>query len=636
MKASVFTHELSKTSAVFGRKHDVSVVFQGDGAATNGSTIILPALNLNADVSEEQAAIMRGYVDHEAGHVRHTDFSVLANHAEELKANKLLHSCANALEDIWLEQRVRSEYPGSEANIKATADAVNREFLEHVKPEDERLRDPVWVGPVAATWIGRQTYVPETTKQCIDMLDDELRQQVSDMVERVSECKNSWDVLELAREFESAMRKGKAEREEEKAGEKHAGKDEGDDADSEMGDSGRGDEGDAPEGDSGGSGTSVEADDADDTGDSAADGAKSSDDGVEEGDQVYDKFDLSEGVKRGMSEVPELVANGHDDYRAFSTAHDKWHHRLDARNKYGRSNKNNLGHYLLGQGSADTYTRVLGSMSGTINSMRRKMERALIAKQTRDWDIGREEGRLDTRRLTSAVAGRTNVFKVRTPRAEMDTALMVLIDLSGSMYRNNKIQTARQVAIAVAESIDRAGVTYEVLGFCNATQPEGGYTDEHRSSVGDYARVEPLDMLIFKAFHERLYEAKGAMAQIVDACDGNNTDGEAVELAYERLMQRPEKRKVFLVLSDGYPQAAGDSSKLHRHLRSVVAGIEREKRADLVGIGIQSSAVERFYSKHVVVNDVSDLSGVVMDQLAKLLLGERFVVDNSKLIKHAV
>ena len=213
MKASSFTHELAKTSAVFGRKSDAKVVFTGDGAATDGNIIKLPSIDHNADVTEEQAAIMRGYVDHEAGHVRHTDFTVLRKHKDELSKNKLLHSCANALEDIWLEQRVRAEYPGASDNIKATADAVNREFLDNVKADDERLRDPVWIGPVAATWIGRTEYVPETTKQCIDMLDDELREQITDIVTRVDGCRNSHEIFDLAREFEGAMRKGREDRE---------------------------------------------------------------------------------------------------------------------------------------------------------------------------------------------------------------------------------------------------------------------------------------------------------------------------------------------------------------------------------------------------------------------------------------
>jgi len=654
MKASIFQNELAKTSSVFGRKKEINVVFQGDGAATDGSTIKLPALNMNAEVSEEQAAIMRGYVDHEAGHVRHTDFRVLRDNADELRSNKLLKSCANALEDIWLEQRVRREYPGAETNIKATADAVNREFIENVGPTDERLRDPVWIGPVPATWIGRQSYVPETTKQCIDMLDDGLRAEIAALVERVDGCRNSSEVFDLAREFEGAMRGRKAametpEPEPEPTGEAkthEVGADEDEfepesmgeekahgDTDGDMGDGPRSEDASDEDGSEGAEGSDDGRSDEDGRADD--DGEPVSADGD---DVVYEDFDLSKAVERALRKT-ELVAGSRSVhvYKPYSTAHDKWHHRTDAANKYGRKHENNLGYHELAQGKAQTYDEVLASMSGTVNGMRRKLERALIAKQMRDWDVGREAGRLDTRRLTAAIAGRTNVFKTRTERNEIDTAVSVLVDLSGSMNRGYpaKIEIARQTAIALVEAVDRTGIKYEVLGFQNKSRPVSDES-EWRAAMAEearYSRIEPLDMYVFKQFDERLYEAKGAIGAIVDTAHGNNTDGEAVELAYRRLMSRPESRKIMLVLSDGSPVAYGHRGQQEQHLRNVVGEIEASRQVDVVGVGIKSESVEHFYAKHVVVRDIQDLSGTVMDQLAKLLMGERFVVDNSKLLE---
>ena len=78
MKGNLFQHEMSKTSAVFGRKNNVRVVFKGNDAKTDGETIYLPSLDANTDVDENTQAIMRGYTDHEAGHVRHSDFEALA------------------------------------------------------------------------------------------------------------------------------------------------------------------------------------------------------------------------------------------------------------------------------------------------------------------------------------------------------------------------------------------------------------------------------------------------------------------------------------------------------------------------------------------------------------------------------
>jgi len=127
-------------------------------------------------------------------------------------------------------------------------------------------------------------------------------------------------------------------------------------------------------------------------------------------------------------------------------------------------------------------------MSGYGNVMRRKLERAWMSKDNRDWDGGREDGRLDTRRFVGAFNGRQDVFKKREPRAEMDTALTVLIDLSGSMG-GSKIRIAEQCAIALAEAVDKTGVAYEVLGFTQA-----GRADDYpvQPDGSAYSRYSPL------------------------------------------------------------------------------------------------------------------------------------------------
>ena len=627
MKGNIFANELTKTSSVFGRKKSVEVVFQGDGAATDGSKIILPALNLRGDVSEEDAAIMRGYVDHEAGHVRHTDFDVLRKNADKLKGNKLLHSCANALEDVWLEKRVTSEYGGAEKNIRATSDAVNKEFLREVKRSDPRLQDPVFIGPVAATWIGREGYGGETQQKCINLLDGDLEAMLRGYVERLDECDSSSDVFALAEEMEAALRREREEREEPEKGDSGDEQQEGETGtpDGEMGDAERGGHGDDVDGTDQPEGSDVSE------GDKPDDGDREHTDTADEPrvDDVYEDFGLEKALEKLARRVK---GKSGERYTPFSTAYDMWFHRSDEPNKYPGGEHSNKGFHVLAQGKAETYDRVLAEMSGTINMLRRKLERALIAKQTRDWDVAKEHGRLDTKRLTAAVAGRPNVFKVRTDRQEMDTAVTLLIDLSGSMTRSKRIQTARQCAIAIAEAVDRTGIKYEILGFDNqfGAMWSAEYRKAYRAKSGSYNRTEPLRMSVFKHFEERLFEAKGAIGSIVAMADGNNADGEAVLHAYDRLSARPEKRKVMMVLSDGWPAADGYGHE--QHLLEVCRDIEASD-VELVGIGIQSDAVERFYSKHVVVNDIKDLEGEVMNQLSKLLLGERVTLDHTK---HAV
>jgi len=627
MKANIFTNELAKTSSVFGRKKSVDVVFDGDGAATNGTTIKLPAIDLNADVTEEQAAIMRGYVDHEAGHVRHTDFDVLKRNKHKLEGNKLLHSCANALEDVWLESKVREEYPGSEYNLRATSEAVNKEFIASVPKDDARLGDPVFIGPVSITWAGRESYGGDTNEQCLNMIDHGIADMAREFAERVLDCKNSGEVFELAEELEARIRR---ERDDE-TGESDGSDGEDGEADSEMDDEEwRGlqpdvDGTDKPEGSDVSEGD--KPDDGDGDGDATTGGVAV--------DDVYDEF----GTEVALKQIKrDLASGGFGTYRVMSTEHDRWWHRNDERTKWGKKKRANLGHHIMGKYDAVHYDRVLERMSGTINLLRRKLERALLAKQTRDWDVAKEHGRLDTKRLTAAVAGRTTVFKTRTDRVDMDTAMTLLIDLSGSMS-GSRIHTARECAIAIAEAVDRTGVKYEMLGFVNdfiGDIPDDEFQERvHDAMRGDWGRIQPLNMAVFKQFDERLYEAKGSIASMIELAIGDNTDGEALQLAHQRLADRPEKRKVMIVLSDGQPCAWGHGTgKLDSHLKRTVKEIS-EAGTEVVGIGIQTDSVAEFYPNSVVVHRLRDLEGEVMGQLSKILLGERVVLDHTK-IDHAV
>ena len=113
-----------------------------------------------------------------------------------------------------------------------------------------------------------------------------------------------------------------------------------------------------------------------------------------------------------------------------------------------------------------------------------------------------------------------------------------------------------------------------------------------------------------------------------------NNDADSLFHAWKRIAKRRENRKVIIVLSDGYPSCAVygvDSPKfLHDALKAMVQRVS-DDGVTLIGIGIRAAAVKHFYPKWEVVSSVTDLSGRVIDNVSKMLLGTQFVVDNSKL-----
>src|SRR6185437_15442929 len=101
-----------------------------------------------------------------------------------------------------------------------------------------------------------------------------------------------------------------------------------------------------------------------------------------------------------------------------------------------------------------------------------------------------------------------------------------------------------------------------------------------------------------------------------------NIDGEALLWAHERLLGRPELRRILMVISDGAPVddstlSVNPGNYLERHLREVIDWIETRSPVELVAIGIGHD-VTRYYRRAVTIVDAEQLGGTVLEQLAAL------------------
>ncbi|MCB2116417.1 MAG: cobaltochelatase subunit CobT, partial [Rhodobacteraceae bacterium] len=101
-----------------------------------------------------------------------------------------------------------------------------------------------------------------------------------------------------------------------------------------------------------------------------------------------------------------------------------------------------------------------------------------------------------------------------------------------------------------------------------------------------------------------------------------NIDGEALEWAHRRMLGRPEQRKILMVISDGAPVddstlSVNPANYLEKHLRDVIAMVEKRKAVELIAIGIGHD-VTRYYQRAVTITDVEQLAGAMTEQLASL------------------
>lgn len=103
---------LPLVASVLGDRYGVKVNIGGDQAYTDGNNINLPTLPLDCDA--ELLALAKGFVDHEAAHIRHTDFTALRT-AQLTPVQKHLW---NTLEDWMVENRLAALFPGCRQHFR--------------------------------------------------------------------------------------------------------------------------------------------------------------------------------------------------------------------------------------------------------------------------------------------------------------------------------------------------------------------------------------------------------------------------------------------------------------------------------------------------------------------------------------
>jgi len=239
------------------------------------------------------------------------------------------------------------------------------------------------------------------------------------------------------------------------------------------------------------------------------------------------------------------------------------------------------------------------------------------------WVRDRDRGELDDTRLSRVATNDGRVFKRKLHRPGLDIAITLLLDMSGSMSGTPQYRCG-QLGYILAETLASVGVPFEVLGFTTvdtrgSNKPTG---------CANIDRTSPLRHIIIKDFTEtRTREMLNRLHAAAAWQNGGYTiEGEAVLWAAQRLVQRREARKVLIVLCDGCPCGAGsrdcDGRKLEGHLEDVIERVERVG-IETIGVGIETSAQERFYANAVTYHDPDTLLTDFYRKMGSLLRGER-------------
>lgn len=351
---------------------------------------------------------------------------------------------------------------------------------------------------------------------------------------------------------------------------------------------------------------------------------ESSDDGeqgeMEPSDATADDMDDGEDVETetpGEARRPnQPFANFSEknDYKVFTQQFDE---TVDATELCDEAELDRLRAFLDKQ---------LANLQGVVGRLANRLQRRLMAQQNRSWDFDLEEGYLDSARLVRVVVDPTQPlsFKLERDTQFRDTVVSLVIDNSGSM-RGRPITVAATCADILARTLERCGVKVEILGFTTKAW-KGGQSREAWLGGGkpsNPGRLNDLRHIIYKGADAPWRRARRNLGLMMrEGLLKENIDGEALIWAHQRLLARPEQRKIMMVISDGAPVddstlSVNPGNYLERHLRAVIEEIETRSPVELIAIGIGHD-VTRYYERAVTIVDAEELAGAMTEQLASL------------------
>ncbi|WP_311031604.1 cobaltochelatase subunit CobT [Mesorhizobium koreense] len=272
----------------------------------------------------------------------------------------------------------------------------------------------------------------------------------------------------------------------------------------------------------------------------------------------------------------------------------------------------------------------LANLSGVVGRLANRLQRRLMAQQNRSWDFDLEEGTLDPARLVRVVIDPMQPlsFKQERDTKFRDTVVTLLLDNSGSM-RGRPITVAATCADILARTLERCGVSVEILGFTTRAW-KGGQAREKWLKDGKPAnpgRLNDLRHIIYKSADAPWRRARRNLGLMMrEGLLKENIDGEALLWAHSRLIARREQRKILMMISDGAPVddstlSVNPGNYLERHLRAVIDLIETRSPVELLAIGIGHD-VTRYYRRAVTIVDAEELAGAMTEQLAALFAEE--------------
>jgi len=525
--------ELAGLAMTLGKDAKIKITVSGDTSfcKPDGSHINIarmPSTPLGS-------MLMTGLVFHEIGH---------KNFTKGGRPDGLLGDMMNVIEDIRVDMLTIKERPGSCFNLQAITTYYTKKGCLEPKSIAHAL-----LGKVMAYGFGKlmnhKAILPLETL-CDEMMDDAFGQEfvaeVDSIIKDIPKLKSTADATLMARKLiDLIIQQQKSSQAKQQQGGSQSRK------------SSQGATGNSSQGNNGASGA----------------GGKGAGSGEGKRPTPEELEDLLK-TKTGYGDLSALIQSELDSMADSITSDLRQH--IPMLPEIGRLRPT---HGKLDEVEAiSASSRMRAKLMGMLQSVKRKPQA-----------YGLSGRKLASGRLVKLVTGDPRIFKKKVEKIEVNTAVVVLLDLSGSM--GGKYEVANAAAFALHNTL------FGLKGVSACSAEFSGKTKEPEVNIlVDFGRKPQSANFNHFPF------------------DGTPTDT-AIWAGRALLLQRPEPRKIMLVITDGRPSKTSETKAAT--LRTLKDGIE------VAAIGIMEKCVQRYWDNNTVINSIQELPAAMFGVMEGLL-----------------
>lgn len=549
---------LPLVASMLGNRLGVNVnIGNTQNACTDGKTIYLPPLPAEAD--EKLYYLVSSFIDHESAHIRFTDFQVLDN----ANMSPLEKHIWNSIEDWRIEHELVKRYPGCREHLDWLIQHVVQ-GENHGKAGDNppafsilnyillTLRS--WDVPELKTECAEEAFVIEKHWPGLQGKLDNILKQLP------GNCHSTGDSIKYAQKIVNLLKK--------------------------EADAGSGSEPQSPEQIA----NTTAQEESHDKGRS----------NLHEETEEQASSPAVEGPERERQGDSASTRKEHELSASAGKLHTLIHARegelpvsfdeqLASELNATRTGTRNSGVRMAVEGQLEIHPLPENQRQESLSAsraLRTRLQALMQARTLRRTAPGRY-GRLDGRLLHRLSVQNPRVFLRREEVPGVNTAVHILLDISGSMYRRIHLATSACYAVASALS-GIPGINVGVTAFPAPTP-------------NDIPGVCPL---------VRHGQRVGTGFDV--PATGSTPLAEALWWIAKTMLSLKENRKILLLITDGQPDNSQKALEALHMLQNL--------GTEVMGIAIQSPELARLLPIQANIDNMNDLAGAIFNILGSSLI----------------